>query len=61
MFGVRGECVGGIVGIDAQRYHLFGKLLHELEILEQLRSHLENRLRDMDSLLVALRNWCEIT
>eukprot|EP00435_Cladocopium_sp_Y103_P018363 s2259_g4.t1 len=29
-----GECIGGIVGIDMQRYHLFGKLIHELELLE---------------------------
>ena len=31
-----GECIGGIVGIDMQRYHLFGKLIHELELLESL-------------------------
>jgi class 3 adenylate cyclase len=29
-----GECVGGIVGAQMQRYHLFGKLLAELENLE---------------------------
>lgn len=29
-----GECIGGIVGIDRQRYHLFGKLIHQLELLE---------------------------
>ena len=29
-----GECIGGIVGIDRQRYHLFGRLIHQLELLE---------------------------
>ncbi|CAJ1416594.1 unnamed protein product [Effrenium voratum] len=29
-----GECIGGIVGIDKQRYHLFGQLMHQLELLE---------------------------
>jgi len=29
-----GECIGGIVGADMQRYHLFGKLIRELDILE---------------------------
>jgi len=29
-----GECVGGIVGSEMQRYHLFGKLISEVEILE---------------------------
>merc|ERR1740121_268404 len=29
-----GECVGGIVGSDMQRYHLFGKLMGEVEVLE---------------------------
>ncbi|CAK9107331.1 unnamed protein product [Durusdinium trenchii] len=29
-----GECIGGIVGIDKQRYHLFGQLIHQLELLE---------------------------
>jgi len=29
-----GECIGGIVGTDMQRYHLFGDLLSVLEILE---------------------------
>jgi len=29
-----GECIGGIVGTDMQRYHLFGDLLMGLEILE---------------------------
>jgi len=29
-----GECIGGIVGTDMQRYHLFGDLLVGLEILE---------------------------
>ena len=31
-----GECIGGIVGIDKQRYHLFGQLMHQLELLELL-------------------------
>eukprot|EP00438_Fugacium_kawagutii_P021119 Skav213909 [mRNA] locus=scaffold1439:202030:204561:- [translate_table: standard] len=39
LIGVRvgvhsGECIGGIVGIDRQRYHLFGRLIHQLELLE---------------------------
>merc|ERR1719262_1162555 len=29
-----GECIGGIVGNDMQRYHLFGELLTGIEILE---------------------------
>jgi len=29
-----GECVGGIVGNDMQRYHLFGSLMASLELLE---------------------------
>jgi len=29
-----GECIGGIVGTEMQRYHLFGGLMTELEILE---------------------------
>lgn len=29
-----GECVGGIVGCNMQRYHLFGKMMSEAEILE---------------------------
>lgn len=29
-----GECSGGIVGSDMQRYHLFGELLRGLEVLE---------------------------
>lgn len=29
-----GECRGGIVGTDKQRYHLFGTLIHQLELLE---------------------------
>jgi class 3 adenylate cyclase len=29
-----GECIGGIVGFDMQRYHLFGDLLSVLEVLE---------------------------
>eukprot|EP00930_Biecheleria_cincta_P038496 TRINITY_DN26435_c0_g1_i1.p1 TRINITY_DN26435_c0_g1~~TRINITY_DN26435_c0_g1_i1.p1 ORF type:complete len:1109 (+),score=199.51 TRINITY_DN26435_c0_g1_i1:51-3377(+) len=29
-----GECTGGIVGNDMQRYHLFGELLTSLDILE---------------------------
>jgi class 3 adenylate cyclase len=29
-----GECVGGIVGCEMQRYHLFGALLHRVEFLE---------------------------
>jgi len=29
-----GECIGGVVGTDMQRYHLFGDLLVGLEILE---------------------------
>lgn len=29
-----GECVGGIVGSEMQRYHLFGKLISEVEVLE---------------------------
>lgn len=29
-----GECVGGIVGSEMQRYHLFGRLMTGLEVLE---------------------------
>jgi len=29
-----GECIGGIVGTEMQRYHLFGALMHQLELLE---------------------------
>eukprot|EP00404_Azadinium_spinosum_P054537 CAMPEP_0180790800 /NCGR_PEP_ID=MMETSP1038_2-20121128/53448_1 /TAXON_ID=632150 /ORGANISM="Azadinium spinosum, Strain 3D9" /LENGTH=329 /DNA_ID=CAMNT_0022828855 /DNA_START=194 /DNA_END=1180 /DNA_ORIENTATION=- len=29
-----GECVGGIVGTEMQRYHLFGKFMGVLELLE---------------------------
>merc|ERR1719282_89798 len=29
-----GECVGGIVGTEMQRYHLFGELMSKLEVLE---------------------------
>merc|ERR1719240_421356 len=29
-----GECIGGIVGADMQRYHLFGDLMTGLEVLE---------------------------
>lgn len=29
-----GECVGGIVGADMQRYHLFGELMTVIEVLE---------------------------
>eukprot|EP00932_Pfiesteria_piscicida_P016216 SRR837773.3151.p3 GENE.SRR837773.3151~~SRR837773.3151.p3 ORF type:complete len:148 (-),score=46.50 SRR837773.3151:30-422(-) len=29
-----GECVGGVVGVDMQRYHLFGELMHVVEVLE---------------------------
>jgi len=29
-----GECIGGIVGTEMQRYHLFGELMSELEVLE---------------------------
>lgn len=29
-----GECIGGIVGTEMQRYHLFGALMHTLELLE---------------------------
>jgi len=29
-----GECIGGIVGTDMQRYHLFGDLMSQLEVLE---------------------------
>eukprot|EP00927_Polykrikos_kofoidii_P024931 TRINITY_DN22533_c0_g1_i4.p1 TRINITY_DN22533_c0_g1~~TRINITY_DN22533_c0_g1_i4.p1 ORF type:complete len:1152 (+),score=165.91 TRINITY_DN22533_c0_g1_i4:167-3622(+) len=29
-----GECIGGIVGADMQRYHLFGALLSVVEVLE---------------------------
>jgi len=29
-----GECIGGVVGADMQRYHLFGNLIRELDILE---------------------------
>lgn len=29
-----GECIGGIVGYDMQRYHLFGKFMAELEVLQ---------------------------
>jgi class 3 adenylate cyclase len=29
-----GRCVGGIIGVDMQRYHLFGELMSQLEVLE---------------------------
>jgi len=29
-----GECVGGVVGVEMKRYHLFGHLLSTLELLE---------------------------
>eukprot|EP00913_Durusdinium_trenchii_P016088 g15122.t1 len=29
-----GACIGGIVGTEMQRYHLFGELMSELEVLE---------------------------
>jgi len=29
-----GECIGGIVGTDMQRYHLYGDLMSQLEVLE---------------------------
>merc|ERR1711879_177064 len=29
-----GECIGGIVGADMQRYHLFGALMTTVELLE---------------------------
>merc|ERR1712050_339031 len=29
-----GECVGGIIGIEMQRYHLFGRLTRVVEVLE---------------------------
>mmetsp|Transcript_3635 Transcript_3635/g.9057 ORF Transcript_3635/g.9057 Transcript_3635/m.9057 type:complete len:406 (+) Transcript_3635:1-1218(+) len=29
-----GECVGGIVGSNMQRYHLFGTMMYQVEILE---------------------------
>ncbi|CAK0891548.1 unnamed protein product [Prorocentrum cordatum] len=29
-----GECVGGVVGVEMKRYHLFGHLLSALELLE---------------------------
>jgi len=29
-----GECIGGIVGTEMQRYHLFGQLMTEVEVLE---------------------------
>lgn len=38
-----GECVGGIVGTEMQRYHLFGSLMHELELLEATAP--ENRVQ----------------
>jgi len=31
---VYGECIGGIVGTDMQRYHLFGDLLTVMDVLE---------------------------
>merc|ERR1712151_1488090 len=30
----RGECIGGIVGTEMQRYHLLGDLLSVVEVLE---------------------------
>jgi len=38
-----GECIGGIVGTDMQRYHLFGDMLAALEILES--TALEGRVQ----------------
>jgi len=29
-----GDCIGGIVGIRMQRYHLFGRLMSDVEVLE---------------------------
>merc|ERR1711862_714241 len=29
-----GECIGGIVGTEMQRYHLFGALMSGVEVLE---------------------------
>mmetsp|Transcript_138086 Transcript_138086/g.385235 ORF Transcript_138086/g.385235 Transcript_138086/m.385235 type:complete len:1045 (+) Transcript_138086:117-3251(+) len=29
-----GECVGGVVGMGMQRYHLFGRMMSSLEVLE---------------------------
>jgi len=29
-----GDCIGGIVGTEMQRYHLFGRLMTDLEVLE---------------------------
>jgi len=29
-----GECIGGVVGTEMQRYHIFGAIMHHLELLE---------------------------
>mmetsp|Transcript_88369 Transcript_88369/g.161830 ORF Transcript_88369/g.161830 Transcript_88369/m.161830 type:complete len:1081 (+) Transcript_88369:111-3353(+) len=39
----RGECIGGIVGTDMQRYHLFGQLMWLVDILEA--TSLEGRVQ----------------
>ena len=47
-----GECIGGIVGIDRQRYHLFGKLIHQLELLESTAP--DNRVQASGSCRLAV-------
>lgn len=42
-----GECIGGIVGRRAQRYHLFGKFMQGLEILES--TSIEGRVQVSDA------------